>query len=171
MDGVVKLPHDDRNRIPMNGNNMIKTITRIVAVIGLLASAAALPAQAETPESSYRIALESAEFFQPEGAPFELAVLWGNPQKGPSAVFMKFPPNFPGAMHSHTHGYHGMVVTGASKHFIKGESEADVPLQTPGDYWYQPGGEHHNDSFPTDEPTILFIQWEGPMDVHFHPED
>ncbi|WP_170416162.1 DUF4437 domain-containing protein [Ruegeria atlantica] len=150
---------------------MFNSIAKIATVTGILVSAIALSANAETLKSSYRIALEEAEFFQPEGAPFELAVLWGNPQEGPSAVFMKFPPNFPGAMHSHTHGYHGLVVTGASKHYIKGESEAEVPLQTPGDYWYQPGGEHHNDSFPTDEPTILLIQWEGPMDVHFHPEE
>ncbi len=55
-----------------------------------------------------------------------------------------------------------------SKHFVKGESEAEVPLQTAGDYWYQPGGGHHNDSFPTGEPTILLIQWERPMGVHFY---
>lgn len=150
---------------------MFKSITKAIAVTGLLTSTAALPAQSKTAESSYRIALENAEFFQPVGAPFELAVLWGDPQKGPSAVFMKFPPNFPRAMHSHTHGYHGVVITGASKHYLESESEAGVPLQTPGDYWYQPGGEPHNDSFPTDEETILFIQWEGPMDVHFHPEN
>ena len=56
----------------------------------------------------------------------------GNPQEGPSAVFMKFPPNFPGAMHSHSHGYRGLVVTGASMHYVQGESEAEVPLVTPG---------------------------------------
>lgn len=153
----------------MIAKSLTQSIAKALAVTVLLACTVALPAQAETAESSYRIALDKAEFFQPEGAPFELAVLWGNPQEGPSAVFMKFPPNFPGAMHSHTHGYHGVVVTGASKHYVKGESEAEVPLQTPGDYWYQPGGEPHNDSFPTDEPTILFIQWDGPMDVQFHP--
>ncbi|WDD98862.1 hypothetical protein [Thalassomonas actiniarum] len=85
-------------------------------------------------------------------------------------VVMKFPANFPGVMHTHTHGYHGMVVTGASKHYVAGESEAEVPLQNPGDYWYQPGGKLHNYSFPTDEPTVLFIQWEGPMDFFPHPQ-
>lgn len=150
---------------------MFKSIIKLAAVTCMLAGTAALPAQADTVDSSYTILLDDAEFFQPEGAPFELAVLWGNPQEGPSTVLIKFPPNFPGAMHSHTSGYHGMVVTGASKHYLQGQSEADVPLLTPGDYWYQPGGEHHNDSFPNDEPTILLIKWDGPMDVHFHPEE
>ncbi len=93
-----------------------------------------------------------------------------SPERSVGGLY-EIPPSFPGAMHSHTHGYHGLVVSGAAKHYIKGESEAEVPLQTLGHYWYQPGREYHNDAFPTDEPTILLIQWEGPMNVHFDPEE
>lgn len=106
--------------------------------------------------------------FSPVGElPIEIAVLWGNPAKGPSAVMLKFPPNFPGGMHTHTHGYHGLVVRGASKHWTEEGSEEDAVLQLPGDYWYQVGGQVHQDSFPTDEETILFLQFEGPLDTHF----
>ena len=97
----------------------------------------------------------------------EIAVLWGNPQEGESAVMLKFPPNFPGGMHTHTSSYHAVVVSGASKHWAKGETEADAPLQRPGDYWYQAGGQVHQDSFPTDEETILFLQFDGPVDTDF----
>lgn len=97
----------------------------------------------------------------------EIAVLWGNPQEGEAAVMLRFPPNFPGGMHTHTSSYHAVVVSGASRHWVEGETEADAPLQRPGDYWYQAGGQVHQDSFPTDEETILFLQFDGPVDTDF----
>jgi len=59
------------------------------------------------------------------------------------------------------------VVTGASKHWIEGETEAEATLQRPGDYWYQAGGQVPQDSFPTNEETILFLKFDGPMDTTF----
>jgi len=111
--------------------------------------------------------LAGLEFAPIGDLPIEIAVLWGNPQEGESAVMLKFPPNFPGGMHTHTNAYHGVVVSGASKHWVEGESEADTLLQQPGDYWYQTGGQVHQDSFPTDEETILFLQFDGPLDTIF----
>lgn len=111
--------------------------------------------------------LTELEFWPLPDVPIEIAVLWGNPQEGESAVMLRFPANFPGGMHSHTNAYHAVVVSGASRHWIEGESEAEAPLQQPGDYWYQVGGEVHQDSFPTDAETILFLQFEGPIDTHF----
>ena len=80
---------------------------------------------------------------------------------------LKYPPNFPGGMHIHSNAYHAVVVSGASKHWVEGETEADARLQQPGDYWYQTGGQVHQDSFPTDAETILFIQFDGPADTTF----
>ncbi len=111
--------------------------------------------------------LGELEFMPLPGVPIEIAVLWGNPQEGASAVMMRFPANFPGGMHSHTFGYHGVVISGASRHWVEGESEAETPLLQPGDYWFQVGGEVHQDSFPTDEETIFYLQFEGPIDTFF----
>ena len=52
----------------MNERIMFHSIAKVAAVAGLVISAAALSANAETIKTSYRIALEEAEFFQPEGA-------------------------------------------------------------------------------------------------------
>lgn len=134
----------------------------VVGAIGLTASAA------KAEETHIAHALADLEFHPMEGLPMQMAVLSGNPGTGPSAVMLKFPPNFPGGMHHHTHGYHAIVVSGASKHWVKGQSESDAPLQTPGDYWYQAGEEVHQDSFPTDAETILFLRFEGPIDSFFH---
>jgi quercetin dioxygenase-like cupin family protein len=111
--------------------------------------------------------LAGLEFAPLLDTPIEIAVLWGNPQEGESAVMLKFPPNFPGGMHSHANAYHAVVVSGASKHWVEGETEADALLQRPGDYWYQAGGQVHQDSFPTDAETILFLQFDGPIDTDF----
>ena len=70
-------------------------------------------------------------------------------------------------MHIHTFGYHGVVISGASKHWVAGETEEDARLLLPGDYWYQAGGQVHQDSFPTNVETILFLQFEGAMDTIF----
>ncbi|MCU9840391.1 DUF4437 domain-containing protein [Ruegeria sp. WL0004] len=133
----------------------------------LIAALAVSPAFADSHSGNTAKALAGVEFVPIGDLPIELAVLWGNPQEGESAVLLKFPPNFPGGMHTHTYAYHAVVVSGASKHWTEGESEADARLQLPGDYWYQIGGQVHQDSFPTDAETILYLQFEGPMDTHF----
>lgn len=137
--------------------------TALPALFALCALAHPVVAGGEVGNAA--VALDQADF-QPYGdTPIEIAVLNGDPQTGPSAVLLKFPPRFPGAMHAHTHAYHAVVVSGASKHWVDGQTEADVPLQRPGDYWYQFGGQAHQDSFPTDEPTIIYVQFDGPLDV------
>lgn len=112
-------------------------------------------------------ALETLKFSRIGDLPIEIAVLWGNPQEGASAVMLKFPPKFPGGMHMHTNSYHGVVIKGGSKHWVNGETEESARLQRPGDYWYQAGGQIHRDSFPTDEETILYLQFDGPLDTIF----
>ena len=111
--------------------------------------------------------LSDLDFAPIEDLPIQIAVLWGDPQTGPSAFMLKYPPNFPGGMHIHTNAYHAVVVSGGVKHWRKGEAEADAPLHRPGDYWYQSGGEWHQDSFPTGEETILFIKFDGISDTTF----
>lgn len=145
----------------MNGLRRLRMATTICAAL------AAGAAAAEGHVGFSAVALQDLEF-QPIGdLPIQLAVLWGNPGEGEVAVMLKFPPNFPGGMHSHTSAYHGLVISGGSRHWVEGASEADAPLMRPGDYWYQAGGQTHQDSFPTDEETILFLKFEGPMDTIF----
>lgn len=144
--------------------NALKTMG-IAAVVATALTVA--PARAENPTSYVSKALAEVEFTPVGDLPIEMAVLWGDPQNGESAILLKFPPNFPGGMHKHSHAYHGLVLKGGSRHWAEGESEADARLQTPGDYWYQKAGLVHRDSFPTDEETILFLQFEGPADTIF----
>lgn len=125
------------------------------------------PALADGHTGNTAKALSGLEFTPVGDLPIEIAVLWGNPQEEGSAFMLKYPPNFPGGMHVHSNSYHAVVVSGASKHWVEGEVEADAQLQLPGDYWYQDGGEVHQDSFPSNAETILFIKFDGSSDTTF----
>ncbi len=94
-----------------------------------------------------------------------IAMLWVDPESQRYGQMVEFAPNSPGAMHKHTHAYRAVIISGASKHWVEGQTEDDVPLQGPGDFWYQAGGQFHQDQFPTDEPTVLYVVWDGPPDT------
>ena len=68
--------------------------------------------QAEEPSGHVAIPYQDAEFTPLMGGPAEIAILSGNPQTGPSSILLRFPPRYPGAMHSHSAGYHAIVIEG-----------------------------------------------------------
>jgi len=97
---------------------------------------------------------------RPDGA--AMAVLWGDPSAGPSAMLLKLKKGA-GPLHSHTSDYHLVLVAGTAKHWAEGESEAGAAALGPGGYWFQPGGRVHGDSCLTDE-CLMFVQWAGKRD-------
>jgi quercetin dioxygenase-like cupin family protein len=97
---------------------------------------------------------------QPDGP--QMAVLWGDPAKGPSAMLLKFKKGS-NPLHIHTSDYHLVLVQGSMKHWEEGEQEADVTELGPGGYWFQPGNQAHAGSCLTDE-CIMFVKWEGKRD-------
>jgi quercetin dioxygenase-like cupin family protein len=92
----------------------------------------------------------------------QMAVLWGDPGKGPSALLLKFKKG-QGRLHFHSADYHLVLLQGTMKHWAEGEQEADAKLLRPGSYWFQPGNEAHADSCLSDE-CLMFIKWEGKRD-------
>ena len=110
------------------------------------------------------VELGEVEFQPLRGGPAEIAVLWGNPETGPSSVYLKFPPDFPLGMHTHSANYHAVVVQGTTKHWADGEAETEAKLLGPGDFFYQGAGEMHEDSYPSEEDVIVFLHFDGPID-------
>jgi quercetin dioxygenase-like cupin family protein len=98
---------------------------------------------------------------QPDVA--QIAVLWGDPAKGPSAMMLKL-KKYGGSFHYHTSDYHLTLLQGMMKHWAEGEREADAKPLGPGSYWFQPGNQAHGDSCLTDE-CLMFIKWEGKRDA------
>jgi quercetin dioxygenase-like cupin family protein len=103
----------------------------------------------------------------PEGP--DIAVVHGNPQDDEmSAVFLRVPAKGDAGVHTHTVGYHAVVVSGSPKHWLPGEKK--VKSLSPGDYWYQPGGQAHGDSCDGPDPCVLFILFEGKFDFAPAPD-
>lgn len=97
---------------------------------------------------------------RPGGA--EMAVLWGDPAKGPSSMLLKMKKG-EGVLHIHTSNYDLVVLEGQMKHWGEREHEAEAPTLGPGSYWRQPGHQPHADSCLTDT-CVTFIKWEGKRD-------
>jgi quercetin dioxygenase-like cupin family protein len=109
-------------------------------------------------------AFEDAEFVpvDPARPDTQMAVLWGDPAKGPSTMLLKFKKG-QGRLHFHTADYHLVLLQGTMTHRAEGEQEADAKLLGPGSYWFQPGTQVHVDSCLSDE-CLMFIKWEGKRD-------
>ena len=97
----------------------------------------------------------------------EMAVLWGDPATGPSAMLMKM-KKAAGVLHLHTSTYDLVLLEGRMKHWGEREREADAPPLGPGSYWHQPGLQAHGDSCLTEE-CVMFIKWEGKRDGMLAP--
>jgi hypothetical protein len=110
-------------------------------------------------------AWEDAKFFsvqpdQPDGP--ELAVLWGDPRTGPSAMHIRLRKG-PVPMHVHSSDYHLVVVQGTMKHWGPNETEDQVRPLGPGSYWFQPGNAAHAESCLS-ETCVAFAVWAGRLD-------
>jgi quercetin dioxygenase-like cupin family protein len=135
--------------------------------VGLLCSLGFMAgAFAQTTKQMIVVPFQDARFApldtaQPEGA--QLAVLWGDPTKGSSAMLVKFKKGV-GRLHYHTSDYHLMVLQGTMKHWAEGEREEDAKPLGPGTYWFQPGNQSHADACLTDE-CVMFVYWPDKRDT------
>jgi quercetin dioxygenase-like cupin family protein len=91
----------------------------------------------------------------------QMAVLWGDPQTGPSAVLLKFKKSN-GPLHVHSSDYHLVVLQGTMKHWAEGQEAAARALE-PGSFWFQPGNQAHGDACLSDE-CLMYVQWAGKRD-------
>ena len=91
----------------------------------------------------------------PNGAgALQASAAFGDLSKGEHATFIKMPTGFVSGLHSHTHDYYGIVITGVGVNTAAGSK--DVPLP-PGSYWFQPGGEPHVTKCISSTECIFFI--------------
>ncbi|MDQ3301226.1 MAG: DUF4437 domain-containing protein, partial [Myxococcota bacterium] len=89
--------------------------------------------------------------------------LYGDAMKEPNGFFLKVGAANKGMWHTHSAGYHGVVVSGAPNHLQDGETKAK-PLPA-GSYWFEPGGAAHNSQCLGKEPCVVFVHFtEGKFD-------
>lgn len=96
-----------------------------------------------------------------------LAWVWGDAESSdPSGFFLKFKAGFPGAPHTHTESYNGIVVQGRYKHWeISDEEISELSIGTP--FW-QAGDAAHDDACELGQDCISYFRIDGQFDYFPH---
>lgn len=92
----------------------------------------------------------------------EIAVLHGDPSKPNADVFFKVPANYSIPHHWHTSAERMVLVSGELHVMYDGHPTA---VLSPGMYAYGPAAAPHRADCKAQGPCVLFIAFEGPVDV------
>jgi quercetin dioxygenase-like cupin family protein len=98
--------------------------------------------------------------FMPQGC--GIAVLQGDPAGDNADILFRLPGNSTAPYHHHTSAERMVLVEGAMEVDYDGQ---DPVALTPGDYAYGPAKRPHIARCVSDEPCILFIAFEEPVDA------
>ena len=104
-----------------------------------------------------------------EGSPVQASLLWGNPETGPAALFVKFPEGFVEPFHSHSSTYHAVVVRGSFSSKTPDNDESGDGVYGPGSTIVQPGGQVHAELNASGGEAVALVVFDGPVD--FVPAD
>ncbi len=131
-------------------------LNKTVLAAGLLTIGLTVATDAQ--ETSQMVPYEQIEFApQAPGSELQVAVLWGDRDKGEYGMLLKFPPGYVGDLHSHTHDYHAVNLKGVWVHTI-GQEKAELPADS---YVRQGGGEVHSDACKGPEECVILVHQKG----------
>ncbi len=113
-------------------------------------------------KSVINVAADKANFKESPAAPgVSMAVLWGDPDKGPHATFTKFAPGYDAGMHTHTNDVWIVVVKGAYLY----RDEAGDKRVGPGDFLRVPGGHKHWSGGDKTDGALFYEEGSGKFDT------
>jgi len=120
----------------------------------------------ETPDPAVVAKGMSAKFAALPGGPdcATLAVLKGDPGKGPSVVEMKFTPGCIVPWHWHTPSESAVPLAGLLEISMKGEKPV---LLTNGDFGYLPPKHIHQAKCTGSKPCAAIFFLDAPFDIHY----
>lgn len=98
--------------------------------------------------------------FLPAGC--SIAVLHGDPSKPNADILFKVPGESDIALHTHSSAERMVLVAGEMLVTYEGQSPARL---TPGTYAYGPAGRPHGGRCISNDPCVLVIAFEGPVDA------
>lgn len=102
--------------------------------------------------------LELQEASQPVyDRPFELRLLYEDPESGAEHYLVRYPPGLVGQWHRHT-AAHTIVV-------LEGALEANGQVVGPGSYCHFPAGEPMHHGPASGEGCLFALMFDGPFDV------
>lgn len=98
----------------------------------------------------------------------EMTVLHGDPAKPNADALLRVPAGTYIPPHSHSSAERMMLVSGQLDVRYQGAQPARL---LPGTYAYGPAGRPHSATCMAAEPCVLFVAFEGPVDVQPHDGD
>ena len=139
----------------------------VIPCLAGLALLAALPTQAGSGETPLALTFnDPALQWGPCPSVFpagcEIAVLHGNPAEPNADVFFKVAPGYSIPHHWHTSAERMTLVSGQLRLTYDGHDPVTLDVGT---YAYGPSGAPHTGECLSKEPCVLFIAFEGPVDV------
>jgi hypothetical protein len=147
--------------------------TILVALVLVLFAPAALAEEAKAGAGKAKPAAESAMLVtmtpdelkwvpNPANADVMMAVVWGDPAKGPHGAFHKFKAGFDAGLHTHSSDMRIAVISGTMIAATEGGPERKLP---PGSYEYQPHGVKHVTKCDAASDCIIFVVSSGKFDL------
>lgn len=97
----------------------------------------------------------------PNSPGVSMAILRGDPDKGPHATYTKFAPGFDAGMHTHTNDVWIIGIKGAYLY----KDDAGEKRVGPGDYLRVPGGHKHWSGGDKTEGALFFEEGSGKFDT------
>lgn len=133
----------------------------LTTLITVVASVGVAQAQGKEKKNVIYVAAEKATFSQSPTAGFSMAVLWGDPNKGPHATFTKFAPGYDAGMHTHTSDVWLVVIQGA---YLYKDDEGEKRVG-PGEFLRVPGGHKHWSGGDKTEGALFYEEASGKFDM------
>jgi quercetin dioxygenase-like cupin family protein len=144
---------------------MIKRLTLVVGLLGVLLATAVVQAQKASTSTNVKnvvyVTAENATFKQSPGGGVSMATLWGDPDKGAHATFTKFDPGFDAGMHTHTNDVWIVVIKGAYLY----KDDAGEKRVGPGEFLRVPGGHKHWSGGDKTEGALFYEEASGKFDT------
>jgi quercetin dioxygenase-like cupin family protein len=140
---------------------VVSGVTALLIVVVSLGVAQAQKESSKNKKDVIYVAAEQATFKQSPMAGVSMAVLWGDPDKGPHGTFTKFEPGYDAGMHTHTSDVWLVVIKGA---YLYKDDEGEKRVG-PGDFIRIPGGHKHWSGGDKTEGTLFYQEGSGKFDL------
>jgi quercetin dioxygenase-like cupin family protein len=145
----------------MRNSSIVSGVGALILVGASLGLAQAQKESTKAKKVVY-VSAEHATFKpMPGGTDVSMAVLRGDPDKGPHATLTKFSPGYDAGMHTHTNDIWIVVIKGAYLY----KDDAGEKRVGPGDYLRVPGGHKHWSGGDKTEGALFFEEGSGKFDI------
>jgi quercetin dioxygenase-like cupin family protein len=151
--------HTEENE--MKKSLIVSGVAALIIAAASMGIAQAQKASSTKKRSVIYVAADKAKFKESPAAGVSMAVLWGDPDKGPHATFTKFAPGYDAGMHTHTNDVWLVVIKGAYLY----KDEAGEKRVGPGDFLRVPGGHKHWSGGDKTEGALFYDEASGKFDI------